>query len=159
MSQLVPFAQQSPSEIRPASGSRSGLWTGARRIAFHRPWRVTVVLAAVVALSLVDLDLTLLYSTTLGMVEINPIARMIMGLGSVWAIVAWKLFTAGTAVGLLYYTRRHLSGELGALVCLGAMVWLTGRWMNYNQDAWVLNHSETREAVAKDPEYVMLGAE
>lgn len=120
---------------------------------------MTAILAAIVALSLVDLDLTLLYSTTLGMVEINPIARSIMGLGSVWGIVAWKLFTAGTAVGLLYYTRRYATAELGALVCLGTLVWLTARWMNYNHDAWVLANAEMREAVARDPEFVMLGAE
>ncbi|MEK6701781.1 MAG: hypothetical protein AABZ53_05930 [Planctomycetota bacterium] len=155
----MPTALPTTSESRPASAHAPGLWAGARRIAFHRPWRVTAVLAAVVALSLVDLDLTLLYSTTLGMVEINPIARSIMGLGSIWMVVTWKLFTAGTAVGILYYTRRHATGELGAWICLATLVWLTGRWMNYNHDAQVLNNAETREAVARDPEFVMLGTE
>ncbi len=125
----------------------------------HRPWRVTSVLAAVVALSLVDLDLTLLYATTLGMVEINPIARSIMGLGSIWVVIAWKLFTAGTSVGLLYYTRRFAVGELGAWVCLATLVWLTGRWMNYNHDVVVMNNAETRDAVARDPEFVMIGTD
>ena len=97
----MPLAHPFPSESHPAHGARPGFWASARRIAFHRPWRVTAVLAAVVALSLVDLDLTLLYSTTLGMVEINPIARSIMGLGSIWIVASGDLAPVNTVRPLM----------------------------------------------------------
>jgi hypothetical protein len=127
-----------------------------RAVVFDRPTRVRMMLAAVVAMSIVDLDMTLVYAKTTGMVESNPIAREIMQTGSVWLLVAWKFLTVTIAAGLLYRVRQHRAGELGAWLCLAIMLWLTARWLSYNEEVQVLQCAATSAAVQGDPRFVLI---
>lgn len=134
---------------------------GAARAAFRavlldRSTRVRILLAAVIAMSFVDLDMTLVYARTTGMVEHNPIAREIMSTGSVWLLILWKLVTVSIAVVLLNRVRRHASGELGAWLCMGVLCWLTVRWVDYNDEIAVLQFVATSPAVRADPKFVMI---
>lgn len=130
---------------------------GAVRTGFaNRQTRVRILLACVVVMSLVDLDLTLVYARSTGMVEQNPIARQIMSTGSAWLLVAWKLFTVSVAVGLLYHARKHRAGELGSWLCIAVLCWLTARWLTYNDELQVLQCAATAEAVRMDPKFVLI---
>lgn len=94
--------------------------------------RVSFLLAAVIAMSFADLWMTLTYATTTGMMEMNPIARLIMQTGSVAAISSWKLATAGLGVVILYFTRFSRCCEFGAWVCFTGMILLMAHWSHFN---------------------------
>ncbi|XVJ60890.1 MAG: hypothetical protein HEQ23_16465 [Tepidisphaera sp.] len=134
----------------------ASVWSAVRAGLASRQTRVRILLAGVVVMSLVDLDLTLVYARTTGMVEQNPIAREIMSTGSAWLLVAWKLFTVAVAVGLLYHARRHRAGELGSWLCIAVLCWLTARWLNYNEELQLLQCAATAEAVRMDPKFVLI---
>ncbi len=102
------------------------------RLAEPRPFRVCVLLAAVTLLSLGDLWMTILYTTSVGLIESNPIARLVMSHNSVGLLTLWKAATVGLGVGILYRTRRTRFGEVGAWVCFLILAWLTVRWAAYN---------------------------
>lgn len=127
-----------------------------RTILLDRSSRVRIMLAAVIAMSLVDLDLTLVYARNTGMEEHNPIAREIMNTGSAGLLVLWKLLTMSVAVGLLYRVRAHRTGELGSLLCLVVLCWLTARWLSYNSEIESLQCAATSAAVRADPKFVMI---
>lgn len=139
---------------------RLGVWgvvrAACRAVLLDRSTRVRILLAAVIAMSIVDLDMTLVYARTTGMVEHNPIAREIMSTGSVWLLILWKFVTVAVAVGLLNRVRRHASGELGAWLCMGVLCWLTARWVSYNDEIAVLQFAATSPAVRADPKFVMI---
>ena len=109
-------------------------------------------------MSLVDLDLTLVYAKTTGMVEQNPIAREIMQTGSVGLLIIWKMLTVTVAVGLLHHARRHRAGELGSWLCIAVLCWLTARWISYNEELQVLQCAATADAVRSDPRFVLIEA-
>jgi hypothetical protein len=156
-----------PSPLEPGIGVRGGSVAGTgrfvrragrivRAVVFDRATRVRMMLAAVVAMSIVDLDMTLVYAKTTGMVESNPIAREIMQTGSVWLLIAWKFLTVATAAGLLYRVRQHRAGELGSWLCLAIMLWLTARWLSYNEEVQILQCAATSAAVQGDPRFVLI---
>jgi hypothetical protein len=98
----------------------------------HRSLRVVCLLAAVAVMSLTDLALTLNYATTVGMMEVNPIARAVMNTGSPMVLTLWKVCTAGLGVLVLFLLRRHQRAELGAWLCFGVMAWLCVHWQRFN---------------------------
>jgi hypothetical protein len=108
-------------------------------------------------MSIVDLDMTLVYARNTGMVENNPIARQIMSTGSAGLLVVWKFITVSIAVGLLHRVRRHVSGELGAWLCMAVLLWLTQHWVKYTEEIAVLQCAVTSPAVRADPKFVMIG--
>lgn len=153
-------ATPAPAPHRVAQLRRRGV-LGTLRAAFRavlldRCTRVRILLAAVIAMSIVDLDMTLVYARNTGMVENNPIARQIMATGSVWLLIVWKFVTVAIAVGLLHRVRRHLSGELGAWLCMAVLCWLTQHWVKYNDEIAVLQCTVTSPAVRADPKFVIL---
>lgn len=104
-------------------------------IRFPRPdartRRILYLLSIVIVLSLTDLYLTLLFVTQGTFAEANPLARAIMHSQSVALLVAWKLGSILTCVGILYSVRRTRSAELGAWVCMAVLGWLTWQWTAY----------------------------
>jgi hypothetical protein len=144
-----------------ASGSRFGapFARGLRELAKSRPRRVVLLLIAVVAMSLADLDLTITYSTTTGMIETNPIARAIMQGGTVYHLIAWKFATVGLACGLLYAARVHRAAELGAWLSLAVMGWLIIHWLTYNNEVAILTSPQLSAVVEADPRWVVLTPE
>jgi len=93
--------------------------------------RVLFLLSVVIVLSLADLYLTLLFVTQGSFAEANPLARAIMHAQSIGLLVAWKLGSVLTTVGILYAVRKTRSAELGAWVCFGVLGWLTYQWTGY----------------------------
>jgi hypothetical protein len=97
-----------------------------------RPRRVVILLMAVVCLSLGDLILTLEYLRTVGLMEVNPIARYLLeATGSAWALAAYKLMTLGVCVGLLYRLRSRLVSEIAAWLGLVVLALTAMSWQAY----------------------------
>jgi len=92
---------------------------------------VLLALFVVVLLSLADLYLTVLYVTQGSFAEGNPLARAIMHSQSVGLLVAWKVGSVLTTVGILYTIRKRWTAEFGAWVCCGVLAWLTFQWSSY----------------------------
>jgi len=98
----------------------------------HHSRRVAAFLVGVVVLSLGDLYMTLLHLLNFGMLESNPVARMVIEHGSPAALIIWKLVTVGFAVGVLYWARRRWTAEAGAAFCCLILTWLTIQWASYS---------------------------
>jgi hypothetical protein len=132
---------------------------GVGRLARTRPRRVLVLCAVIVALSVVDLDLTLTHLTTTGMSEANPVARLVMGLGSVWAVAAWKALTVVLCVGILIRTRWTRVSEAAAWFGVAVLMALTLRWGAYVQEKrFILERAPSAEYLAslQDEHWVRL---
>ena len=124
----------------------------------RRSQRVVILLLATIAFGLGDLYSTITHMQHLGFVESNPFAAHLVAAKSVPGLILFKLGSLGIAAGLLYHTRVHISGELGAWVLLFVMLALTVHWANYNDvmaatmqnvDYQSLSHSTDAMAAAK----------
>jgi len=99
---------------------------------FQRPGRISLLMLFVAFASIADLLMTLTYATTIGMMEMNPLARMVMNSGSPLLIVLWKALTAGAGIAILIWLRRSLFAEIGSWLIAFVMLGLTVHWMLYN---------------------------
>jgi len=115
----------------------------------RRGCRVAVLMAAVAVMSLADLVMTMTYLNHVGMIESNPLARIVMHGGGPGALVAWKLASTALAVGILLRLRRRGVAEVAALLCCAVLVWLMVRWVAYVEAAPAL-----AGALAAMPEHV-----
>jgi hypothetical protein len=100
-----------------------------------RAQRVVTLIIACALMSMGDLYMTLTYVSTVGMVEVNPLARALMGLGSAWWIVAWKVALTLLGAGILIWFRRRRGTELAAWVVACAMTLLTLHWVSFSAQA------------------------
>lgn len=96
-----------------------------------RSFRVGFMLAVIVVLSLLDLLLTLIYVTEIGLIEDNPVARLVLEIGGPRLLVAAKVVSVGFCTGVLFWARRRGIAELAAVIGVVVLVWLTVRWMSY----------------------------
>ncbi len=96
-----------------------------------RPVRVTFLLAVIVVLSILDLLLTLIYVTEIGLIEDNPVARLVLETGGPGLLIAAKLASVGFCVGVLFWARRRGFAEVAAVFGTVVLIWLTIRWMSY----------------------------
>ncbi|MEC9374505.1 MAG: hypothetical protein VYC34_11710 [Planctomycetota bacterium] len=94
--------------------------------------RVILLVLAMVLMGLADLSLTLTYMKSVGMFEVNPIARFMIAIGGEGQLIRYKLFTIVLSGGLLYLLRRHRCAELCAWLGCAAMLALTVHWTRYN---------------------------
>lgn len=125
-----------------------------------RTRRVLILLSIVIVLSLADLYLTVLYvSEAGGFPEANPLARAIMSARSIPLLVAWKLLTVVTTVGILYAIRRTKSAELGAWVCFLVLGWLTVHWGQYVAEAHPTTLAQAVEFGYDDPQWISFEAD
>ncbi len=86
---------------------------------------------AIVVLSIADLYLTLTFLLSTGMVEANPVARLVIEQGSPWVLGVWKLaLVLLPAAIFLCFSKRKLS-EAGAWVCFLALGALAVQWKVY----------------------------
>lgn len=107
----------------------------ARNIDFlsARPRRVTLLVLGIIALSLVDLLITLAYLQANWMIEANPIAAyLIRTTQSVWALVAFKACSVGVCATLLLLLRRFRAGEVAAWCGLSVLAALAVMWHAYS---------------------------
>ncbi|MBY0111174.1 MAG: DUF5658 family protein [Phycisphaerales bacterium] len=106
---------------------------------------------AIVLMSVADLKMTLFYVTSVGMTEVNPIARFLMLYGGVCSIILWKSATVACGVFILWRIRRHAVAEVGAVICCAILAALCVHWFRYNDQVTtlaneVLHLHETRNA-------------
>lgn len=97
-----------------------------------RTIRIALLLTAVACMSLGDLYMTLTYATTVGMIESNPLARLLMVHLGAGALIAFKVAMLLLTLLLLWKMRARRCAELGAWCCFVILLWLTIRWVNYN---------------------------
>jgi len=137
-----------------ASGDPAARW--ARALQMDRPRRVTTLLLLTVLLGLFDLSHTLSYMRGPGMMELNPIARIMIDLGGARQLVLFKLFTIATSCGILYLLRRHRQAEICAWISLAALAFLAAHWLNYNGHVIEVAAFADATAFANDPRWVTL---
>lgn len=136
-----------------------GLVSHAKGRLQSRPSRVMILLSAVVLLSLADLYLTILFLRDGGgFPEANPVARSIMNLQSIPLLIAWKLSSVITTVGILSLIRRTRSAEVGAWVCFLVLGWLTVHWGQYVAEAHPTTLAQAVELGYHDPQWVSISA-
>ena len=82
-------------------------------------------------MNIADLVFTLTYATTIGMGELNPLARLIMQHATVPCIILFKLASVGLGSGLLYYTRRSRLSEFATWIAFFGFLLLTIHWVQY----------------------------
>lgn len=99
----------------------------------RRSGRVTLLTLAMILMGLADLQLTLTYMRSAGMIELNPIAREMIELGGSRQLIAYKMFTIVASAGLLYIIRRHRLAEQCAWLSCGVLLALTFHWVRYNE--------------------------
>jgi len=99
-----------------------------------RSFRVIWLTLVIIALSIADLYVTLLYLHSGGMGEGNPVARWLIAWDMPALLVMWKMLTVGLACGILLKYRRERLVELGAIACCLILVWLTIRWEKYHRE-------------------------
>ncbi len=121
----------------------------------YRQARVILLLLAVLAMSIADLIMTLTYATSVGMVELNPLARAMMT-GGRYELIAWKLATVLLGTGILFCIRRTRGGEFGAWVCCLVLAALTFHWINYNREAAALTHEMHIVSQAEDGAFIQM---
>jgi hypothetical protein len=92
---------------------------------------VTALSIAILLASAADLAITLTFLMSVGMAEANPIARAVIGTGSAWAVVGFKMGLSLGACGIFFAARRRTSGEVGAWLGALVMCWLMVRWHAY----------------------------
>lgn len=124
-----------------------------------RSARVVALSLVVLVLSLADLALTLTFLTSVGMAEENPIARLVIGTGSAWVVVAFKMGLSLTACGIFWLARGKVSGEVGAWAGVLLMAWLMVRWQAYIEHSHHFTGVLVGQEHPTDARWVALGAE
>lgn len=143
-----PDAFQTPSGARgePADRGWVSLFGGCKRFRdwchahrwTRRDMRFLCYSLAIVLMSVADLKMTLVYVTSVGMTEANPIARFLMVYGGVCSIVVWKAATVACGVFILWRIRRYRAAEVGAWICCAILGALCVHWFRYNDQVTTL---------------------
>lgn len=120
----------------------------------RRVTRVYALLAMIVLMSIADLAMTLTYTTSVGMVEVNPLARLIMQHGSAWSIVVWKFTTVSLAVWILFNLARLRIAEIASWLCALMLAWLMATWWVYTSEAHTL--ASVIGYMQNDPRWVIM---
>lgn len=151
---MLQSLQPAAATALPLEGTASS-WT---RCFKDRACRVWMLLAGVAAISVADLIMTLTYATSVGMIEMNPIAHAIMSTGSVWLVVLWKFATAGLGIMILCRFRRQAAAEIASWLCFVGMVMLLIHWMSFNTQ--IVGYAEELASLADSgaPRWVQMPA-
>lgn len=128
---------------------------GCRSSVDARARRVTLLVVVTAALGLLDLAFTLTYASSVGMIELNPLARMMIALGGVSELVRFKLFTIALSGGTLYLIRRRKGAELCAWLSLIVLVLLSLHWARYTRAAETIGPAQLAEVMALDQRVVI----
>lgn len=139
----------------PASGEgllnlRGTLTPGAR------VFRMNLLLSATALMGLGDLDMTLQFARSVGMIELNPLARVLMAGDSPMPVVLFKLGTIVFCVGVLFMARRRRHAEIAAWCCFLVMAALTMHWNRYSSTVSELTPEVSAMAAADDPRWVSM---
>jgi hypothetical protein len=120
----------------PLSATAAGPWPLAlierMRLAPARSRRIALIILACALMGLADLACTLTYMSGVGMIEKNPLARMIAHHGGPSHLIIFKMLTLMLHAYCLWIIRRHERAEQCGWLCIGILGALTIHWMNYN---------------------------
>jgi hypothetical protein len=118
---------------------------------------VIALLAAVAAMSAIDLALTLGFMQTIGMFEDNPIVRLIVAQTESAAAVALGVFKTATvlvSVGVLYTLRTRVQGEIGAWIAAMVLVAVCVQWSQYADAVLAVDPALWHGATVGEPGWV-----
>jgi hypothetical protein len=118
--------------------------------------RVGWLVAATIAMSLGDLYMTLAYLKSVGMDEVNPLARLVISYGCPGALAAWKVLTLGLGMFIIFRLRRTRGGELGAWCCFAMLLALTLHWTDYNHAVAGMTPEVTSLVSSGDPTWITI---
>lgn len=131
----------------------------ARLAEMARSTRVLLLTLALIAMSVLDLYITLLYLQSVGLAEENPFARIVMSHGSAGMLAGWKMMTVLPAVMVLLLYRKRFSAELLAWVACAILLGVTLRWVAYADETDLLVVSMPALEDGVDHRWVTLGTE
>lgn len=155
-----------------ARGTQAGLWRGpwpplgpalaAALGPATRPRRVLLLSVLIAVFSAIDLHLTILFASTIGLAESNPLARAVMSSGRPGDLMLWKGATVGLCIALLLWTRRSRAAEIGSWLGVAILVWLMCHWSAYAHETHrivsVAGAIDYRIQPEFDPRWVQLNA-
>lgn len=121
-----------------------------------RSFRVAVLVVVCALISLADLEMTLLFTQSVGMVELNPIARLVMATDHPMAVIAFKVVTMTFGLGILYWHRRRPYAEYGAWVCFLTLFWLSARWFTFTTQVQNFSPENFENMAAADSRFVVM---
>jgi len=108
-------------------------------------------------MSIGDLYMTLTYLMSVGMMELNPIARGILQFDSPTLLGLWKVVTLSLGLSILYRLRATRKVELGAWICFMVLSALTAYWMVYVDALSELTPAVASLSTGHDPAWIVLG--
>jgi hypothetical protein len=127
---------------------------------FVRARRVCLLLCAALMMGAYDLALTLTYATSVGMIEVNPLARAIMlGYNSPLALTIWKLATMALSAWIIYRVRHRRLGEFAAWVSFFVLLTLCLHWVRYVGEAKAFAEEYHMLATMDSARFVVMGEE
>lgn len=109
--------------------------------------RLMLLIFAIMLMSAADLFCTMTYMSSVGMLEVNPIARFMVSVGSAQQLVLFKLFTIALSCGALYLARRNPLSERVAWLCAAGLLALMLHWTAYNSSVSELTNEITTLAL------------
>jgi len=135
-----------------------GVLSGLFPLLRLRGRRVLLLACAIALMSAVDLYLTLLYVTNMGMNEMNPLARAMMAYQSPKVLALWKFLTVALSLGILILIRNKRSAEWGAWVGFLVLGWLMSHWVIFVHEMRDINLEVVQEIASMDPTWVVIEA-
>ena len=103
-------------------------WTDPK----YRTLRIAVMLSFVVLVGFSDLYMTKMYLVSFGLIEQNPLARLLFDLGSTSGITATKISSLSLVTLIVVGGRKHRAVEIGLLVLCVISMWVLVHWASYN---------------------------
>lgn len=138
---------------------RHGWSSSPQDIIAARSRRLLLLVIAMALMGLCDLACTLTYMSTSGMLEMNPIARLMVYLGQERQLIIFKLCTMSVCFGALILGRRHSKAERCAWACTALMLALMLQWASYNREVPVFTNDIATLAMSNgefEPRWVKL---
>ncbi|MGJ8636969.1 MAG: DUF5658 family protein [Phycisphaerales bacterium] len=124
-----------------------------------RSFRVIALITLIIAMSAVDLYLTILYVTHSGMTEANPLARAMMEYQSPAILALWKAATVVLGVGILALIRKKRSAEFGAWIGCFILGFLMSHWITYIHEHASMPDGPIMIEAMGDPNWVHMNAD
>ncbi|MFO0830708.1 MAG: DUF5658 family protein [Phycisphaerales bacterium] len=147
-------------QVGAQGAARGGLTLSLLASPRVRGLRVGILLLSTCILGLYDLALTLVFSTSVGMVELNPVARLIMRVyDSPWVLAAWKLLTMGLSAWIIWRVRHRRIGEVAAWIAMAVLVMLCLHWVGFVRDAAEFASEYHTLQSSDEQRYVVMGVE
>lgn len=115
-----------------------------------------MLLTAILIMQVNDLHWTLWYMRTIGLVELNPVAREIALAWGGEGLIALKAASFGVCAAILIALRGRANAERGAWVCVAVLGLLTVHWLRYHAHAPNLACLAGDALLGGDPRLVLI---